>query len=144
MLKMNLRIKLTEFMNTDREEEIVKLINDCYNKLKYPFVLKLWYDVGDFKPEEIIEFSKKWKSTWKDKYKTYINSSPEVNINDFIWFDVTTEHTLSPNYKYRHMYFQKPGNVDSLIAGINSFYTMAEFTLSPKPAKKTQKRNDGE
>ena len=131
-------------MNTPREEEVVNIINDCYTKLKYPFVLKLWYDIGDFKPEEIIEFSKKWEPIWKGKYKTYIKSSPQVSINDFIWFDITPVHTLLPDFQYRHVYFQKQGNVESLIRGINEFYTMAEFTILPKPSKKAQKRNDGE
>ena len=42
-IKLSLRMKLSEFIGT-KESIIVEKINDIYEDLAKPFLLKLWYE----------------------------------------------------------------------------------------------------
>lgn len=142
MLRMSLRIKLTEFIDTEYEAEIVELINTYYSKLKYPFKLKLWYEKEELDQEKVIQFIKRWEPSWEDKYKTIFKSNSSQGIDDLTWFNIVPRLDATTAYKYTFEYIQKDGDIQSLIRGINEFYNTALFVTSPKPPKRIQKRND--
>ena len=41
---MNVRLKLSDFINTEYESTIMDKISEVHKKLKIPFSLRLWFD----------------------------------------------------------------------------------------------------
>ena len=41
---MNVRLKLSDFINTEYESTIMDKISEVHQKLKIPFSLRLWFD----------------------------------------------------------------------------------------------------
>ncbi len=57
---MNVRLKLSDFINTEYESTIMDKISEVHQKLKIPFSLRLWFD-NDIKPGELKVFLKKYE-----------------------------------------------------------------------------------
>lgn len=143
-VRMNVRLKLSDFINTEYESTIMDKISEVHQKLKIPFSLKLWFD-GDIKAREIKEFLQKYEGGLE--YKTLISATDKLTPNDFIWFDITPK-----NYPYsvdnsRNGYSYPAGNPEGILLGLDEFYNVASFTVKPKPQRqhppeRKQKRND--
>ena len=56
--KMNVRLKLSDFINTEYESIIMDKISEVHKKLDATFYLRLWFD-GDIKAGDLKEFMKK-------------------------------------------------------------------------------------
>ena len=52
-LRVNLRIKLNSFIDTELESKIIDKINFTHKKINYPFKLYLW-----FKDDEVVSHEK--------------------------------------------------------------------------------------
>ena len=143
-VRMNVRLKLSDFINTEYESIIMDKISEIHGKLKATFSLKLWFD-GDIKAREIKEFLQKYEGGLE--YKTVVTTTDKVKPNDFIWFDITPK-----SYPYlvdnsRNGYSYPAGNCEGILLGLDEFYNVASFTVKPKPQKqyppeRKQKRND--
>ena len=59
-VRMNVRLKLSDFINTEYESTIMDKISEVHQKLKAPFSLKLWFD-NDIKAGELKVFLKKYE-----------------------------------------------------------------------------------
>ena len=141
---MNVRLKLSDFINTEYESIIMDKISEVHQKLKVVFSLKLWYD-GDIKASELKEFLQKYEGGLE--YRTVVTPTDKIKPNDFVWFDITPK-----SYPYsvdisRYGYSYPAGNCEGILLGLEKFYEVASFTVKPKPQRqhiheRKQKRND--
>ena len=134
--KVSLRLKLSDFINTDIEEKVMNIINHAHNELSVTVLLYLWFEEGEIVSKDLKKFLIKWED--KLSFKTIIKQGHEIKFSDFIWFDivpVSTSTTLYKRFEYKYVGYNK------ILDGLREFYNITNFTLSEKPMRK-QKRND--
>ena len=136
--KLSLRLKLSDFINSEIESKIMDKINDIHNELHIAVLLNLWFEDGEIKNKDLKEFLMRWED--KLSFKTIVKQGSNIKTNDFIWFDIIPSglHYTS-NKRFQFTY----SNTNSILNGLEEFYNVAKFTTSEKPIKK-QKRNDYE
>ena len=138
MPKVSLRLKLSDFINSDIEEEVMKKINTVHSKLHTTVLLYLWFEEDEINSKDLKEFLMRWED--KLTFKTVVKQGFYINTSEFIWFDVIPINTPSSPHK-RFEYHYRESN--KILDGLQEFYNVAKLTTSEKPAKR-QKRNDYE
>ena len=138
MPKVSLRLKLSDFINSDIEEEVMKKINTVHSKLHTTVLLYLWFEEDEINSKDLKEFLMRWVD--KLTFKTVVKQGFYMNTSEFIWFDVIPINTpSSPHKRFEYQYSES----NKILDGLQEFYNVAKFTTSEKPAKR-QKRNDYE
>ena len=136
MPKVSLRLKLSDFINTDIEQEVIKKINNVHDELHTTVLLYLWFEEDEINSKDLKEFLMRWED--KLTFKTVVKQGFYINTSEFIWFDVIPINTPSSPYKrFEYQY----GESNKILDGLQEFYNVAKFTTSDKPEKR-QKRND--
>ena len=64
--KVSLRLKLSDFINTDIEEKVMNKINHAHNELHITVLLYLWFEEG-----EVSKFTTSEKPIKKQKRNDY-------------------------------------------------------------------------
>jgi len=136
--RVSLRLKLSDFINTDIEQEVMNKINEAHNELQVVVLLYLWFEEGEINNKDLKEFLMKWED--KLSFKTVIKQGHEIKFRDFIWFDIVPAITPTNTYKRFEYQYVDPNKI---LDGLQQFYTIGKFTTSEKPLRK-QKRNDYE
>ena len=136
--KLSLRLKLSDFINTKIESEIMEKINSIHKELHIAVLLHLWFDENELSNKDLKTFLMRWED--KLSFKTVVKQSSDIKSNEFIWFDIIPKglpHSSRKRFQFTYR------NSDYILNGLESFYKVAKFTTSDKPIKK-QKRNDYE
>ena len=138
MPKVSLRLKLSDFINTDIEQEVIKKINNVHNELHITVLLYLWFEEDEINSKDLKEFLMKWEDTLS--FKTVVKRGHDISFSEFIWFDIVPFNIpTSPRNRVRYQYV----SYNKILDGLQEFYNVAKFTISEKPTKR-QKRNDYE
>ena len=133
---MRVRMKLSDFIDTEYEDEIMELINNVHKDLQSFILLHLWYNEGD--NIKLKDFLMRWED--KLSFKTIVKQGSSIRMSDFIWFDIVPSGTsYNSRKRFQFGYTKK----EHILRGLDDFYNVAKFTTSEKPVKK-QKRNDYE
>ena len=136
--KISLRLKLSDFINSDIEDEVMKKINNVHSELHATVLLYMWFEEGEVKGKDLKEFLMRWED--KLTFKTVVKQGHKLMLNDYIFFDIIpvgTPDTVSKRFSYGYI------NTDKILDGLQEFYNVVKFTTSEKPTKR-QKRNDYE
>tara|TARA_B100001778_G_C18272523_1_gene487247 strand:+ start:54 stop:452 length:399 start_codon:yes stop_codon:yes gene_type:complete len=131
-------MKLSDFINTDNEDEIMEMINKTHKNLSTTILLHLWYENNEISSTDL----KKFLIRWEDKlhFKTIVKQTSDVEPHEFVFFDIIP--TTSPkNDRYRFKY--KYVSNDRIVEGLTELYNCIKFIKQDKPPKR-QKRNDYE
>tara|TARA_Y100000034_G_scaffold63929_1_gene77277 strand:+ start:600 stop:1034 length:435 start_codon:yes stop_codon:yes gene_type:complete len=138
MMKVNLRMNLSHFLNKSYEKEVIDKLS-VINADSIVFFLNLWYEDGKLTPGDLKEFLLKYESSLH--FKTNIKVGNDMGVNDFVWFDIIDENNANKTDRVRFQYIYY--NEDSILKGLDEFHKCAKFCISEKPPKR-QKRNDYE
>ena len=152
MTEPSLRIKVTDFLATEFEQEVFQELMKI-KQLDYlsgvPFPLYLWYD----RETEMVDlntlepFIKYWKT--EGQFNTKIIIIPELtdDQNHFITYDIRPKGVKPANKDYMEnfRFAYEDDNPRDIINGLKQFVKTYEFVnkdeLNPEPVRK-QKRND--
>ena len=135
--KTTLRLKLTDFINTDVEKYVMEKVNAIHNELQIAILLYLWFDEGDFEGTELRDFLMRWEDEMS--FKTIVKQGSETKSNDYVFFDIRPESVDNQHTRFCYTYKTTSG----LFTGLEEFYKVTKFVTSDKTMKK-QKRNDYE
>jgi hypothetical protein len=136
--KISLRLKLSDFINTDIEEEVMNRVNHAHNEFHITVLLHLWFEEGEVSNKDLKDFLIRWED--KLSFKTIVKQGNKINKSDFIFFDIIPSGIQdSTTKRFSYKYF----NNNRILYGIEEFYKVVKFTTSDKPTKH-QKRNDYE
>jgi len=136
--KISLRLKLSDFINTDIEQEVMNKINDAHTEFRITVLLYLWFEEGELSNKDLKDFLMRWED--KLTFKTVVKQGHKLMLNDYIFFDIIpvgTPDNISKRFSYNYI------NTDKILDGLQEFYNVVKFTTSDKPTKR-QKRNDYE
>ena len=131
-------MKLSDFINTDNEKEIMEMINKTHNDLSTTILLHLWYENDEISSIDLKDFLLRWED--KLHFRTVIKNTSNVEQYEFVFFDIIPI-SVPKNKKYRFSYTYI--NTNKIIDGLNELYACLKFINLDKPTKR-QKRNDYE
>ena len=152
MTEPSLRIKVTDFLATDFEQEVFQELMKL-KQIDYltgvPFPLYFWYDrQTEMVDLKVLEpFIKYWKTD--SDFNTKIIIIPELtdDQNNFITYDIRPKGVKPANKDYleNYRFAYEYDNPRDIVNGIKQFRKTYEFInkeeLNPEPTRK-QKRND--
>ena len=86
--KVSLRLKLSDFINTDIEEKVMNRINEAHNELHTSVLLYLWFEEDDIRSTDLKKFLMRWEE--KLSFKTIVKQSYKLKVNEYV-FDIQKE-----------------------------------------------------
>ena len=137
--KVSLRLKLSDFINTDIEENVMNRINQIHSELHIIVSLYLWFEEDEITSKDLKNFLMRWED--KLSFKTVVKQGHKLQVNDYIFFDIIPTNVSDSDISKRFTYKYK--DVNKILNGLKEFYNVTKFTTSEKPIKR-QKRNDYE
>jgi len=142
-----LRLKLSDFLGTDFETEVLEKLRQINNK-EYmpPFEIYLWYDRDNDKVDlsRLKDFIVDWESRGDFKSKTIIVPEFFDRPVDFIWYDIIPREVSDNNFiQYSRFQWRYSEPKTGILEGLDEFITTFKFTIADKLPRK-QKRNDDE
>ena len=146
MIEPILRLKLSDFLGTDFEKDVLSKLHDINNLDYYPpFPIYLWYDRDNDMVDlsRLKDFIVKWEETGEFRSKTIIVPEFFDRPLDFIWYDIIPREVHNNNYIQYSRFSYVYSNPEDILIGLDEFKKMYEFTVREKPTRK-QKRNDYE
>jgi len=143
MISPTLRVYLTDFVGTDKEDEVIDRISTYGNDIPN-MKLYLWFD-QKLDKLDISKFVKKWDRIPHHNFKTIIRPEYFDKFRDFIWYDVVPKPiAIGKPSNYVRFAYRYVDGVDGILKGLDEFKNTWEFTIAEKPPKRKQKRNDYE
>ena len=142
-----LRLKLSDFLGTDYETEVLDRLREI-NNLDFmpPFEIYLWYDRDNDKVElnRLKDFIVDWESKGDFKSKTIIVPEFFDRPVDFIWYDIIPREVSDSNYiQYSRFQWRYSEPKTGILDGLDEFIKTFKFTIADRLPRK-QKRNDDE
>ena len=137
--KVSLRLKLSDFINTNIEENVMNRINQIHSELHVIVSLYLWFEEDEITSKDLKDFLMRWED--KLSFKTVVKQGHKLQVNDYIFFDIIPINVSDSDISKRFTYKYK--DVNMILNGLKEFYNVTKFTTSEKPIKR-QKRNDYE
>ena len=137
--KVSLRLKLSDFINTNIEENVMNRINQIHSELHVIVSLYLWFEEDEITSKDLKDFLMRWED--KLTFKTVVKQGHKLQVNDYIFFDIIPINVSDSDISKRFTYKYK--DVNMILNGLKVFYNVTKFTTSEKPIKR-QKRNDYE
>ena len=135
MRVINIRLKLSDFIDTDLEKTIMDRIKKIENDLHVKIILYFWIDDSNV---NIKSFYDRWKDSLS--VKTVIKNGEDLKANEYIFFDIApNDIKYSSNVRFQAKY----DIIEQIPSILLQFYDVAKFTTSDKNIK-PQKRNDYE
>ena len=142
-----LRLKLSDFLGTDYETEVLDKLREINNKdYMPPFEIYLWYDRDNDKVElnRLKDFIVDWESKGDFKSKTIIVPEFFDRPVDFIWYDIIPREVSDSNFiQYSRFQWRYSEPKTGILDGLDEFIKTFKFTITDRLPKK-QKRNDDE
>ena len=143
MITPTLRVYLTDFVGTDKEDEVIDKISEYGNEINN-MTLFFWFDQKRDKVD-MGSFVKKWDRIPHHNFKTIIRPEFFDLFRDFIWYDIIPKQLAEASQaNYTRFAYRYTNGVDGVLEGLDNFKSTWDFTISEKPPKRKQKRNDYE
>ena len=147
MITPVLRLKLSDFLGTDYETEVLDKLREI-NNLDFmpPFEIYLWYDRDNDKVElnRLKDFIVDWESKGDFRSKTFIIPEFFDRPVDFIWYDIIPREVSDSNYiQYSRFQWRYSEPKTGILDGLDEYIKTFKFTIADRLPRK-QKRNDDE
>ena len=133
---MRVRIKLSDFIDTEYEDDVMNSISKVHSDLQSLILLHLWYNEGD--DVKLKDFLMRWED--KLHFKTVVKQGTDMTSDEFVFFDILPieeKHEVWSRFTYQY------GDKANIVNGLKELYDCVKFITSDKPNKR-QKRNDYE
>ena len=142
-----LRLKLSDFLGTDYETEVLDRLREI-NNLDFmpPFEIYLWYDRDNDKVDlnRLKDFIVDWESRGDFKSKTIIVPEFFDRPVDFIWYDIIPREVSDSNFiQYSRFQWRYSEPKTGILDGLDEYIKTFKFTIADRLPRK-QKRNDDE
>ena len=142
-----LRLKLSDFLGTDYEKEVLDKLREINNKdYMPPFEIYLWYDRDNDKVElsRLKDFIVDWESKGDFKSKNIIVPEFFDRPVDFIWYDIIPREVSDSNFiQYSRFQWRYSEPKTGILDGLDEYIKTFKFTIADRLPRK-QKRNDDE
>jgi len=142
-----LRLKLSDFLGTDYEKEVLDKLREINNKdYMPPFEIYLWYnrDTDKVDLNRLKDFIVDWESKGDFKSRTIIVPEFFDRPVDFIWYDIIPREVSDNNFiQYSRFQWRYSEPKTGILDGLDEYIKTFKFTIADRLPRK-QKRNDDE
>ena len=138
MMKVNLRMNLSHFLNKPYEKDVIDKLS-VISADSIVFYLRLWYKDGTVSTKDLKKFLLEYESSLH--FKTNIRVGNNLKPGDFVWFNIVDNDNAGKLDRVRFEYIYN--SEVQILKGLDEFHRCAKFCTSDKPPKR-QKRNDYE
>ena len=140
-----LRLKLSDFLGTDYEKEVLDKLREINNKdYMPPFEIYLWYnrDTDKVDLNRLKDFIVDWESKGDFKSRTIIVPEFFDRPVDFIWYDIIPREVSDNNFiQYSRFQWRYSEPKTGILDGLDEYIKTFEFIIADK-LPRNQKRND--
>lgn len=121
MTKKTVRLKLTDFLNSEVEDTIISFLQ-MIEKETPTFKILFWYDKNEISGDSLLKFRKKYKDEIE---KLEIDIVQRSAFNESVWYDIIKNEDSEKinNFKFRSTYT----DMDNIIDCIMEFNSMIKF-----------------
>ena len=135
---MCVRMKLSDFIDTDIESDVMEMMDKTHTNLRTTIFLNLWYENDEVSATDLKDFLIRWED--KLHFRTKVTQNSKVSHGEFIFYDIVPKGcTDNKRYRFKYEYI----NNSKILDGLKQLYDCLKFITSDKPNKR-QKRNDYE
>ena len=113
---IRVRMKLSDFINTDNEKEIMEMINKTHSDLSTTILLHLWYENDEISSTDLKDFLLRWENILH--FRTIVKNNSNVEQYEFVFFDIIPI-SVPKNEKYRFAYTYINTDKIRLLLGLN-------------------------
>ena len=130
-------MKLSDFINSDYEESIMKKYSEINSKYNVASMLYLWFEEDD-QVDNLKEFITRWENGLS--LQTKIMNSSSLSHNDWLFFDIRPLGLKRDgNSRFSYEY----STSKQIVKGLDELDKILKFITEDVPTKH-QKRNDYE
>jgi len=141
MINPTLRVYLTDFIGTDKEDEVIEKITEYGNEVNN-MKLYFWFDQTRDKVD-VAGFVKKWDRIPHNNFKTIVRPHYFDMFRDFIWYDIIPRDE-SNGLQYSRFRYVYSNPATGILEGLQNFQDTILFVNRDTTPKRKQKRNDYE
>ena len=135
---IRLRMKLSDFINTDNEKKIMEMIDKTHTDLRTTILLHLWYENDEITSTDLKNFLIRWEDELH--FRTIVKQTSNTEPYEFVFFDIIPINApLNSRYRFAYTYTSN----DKIKDGLTELYNCLKFIKLVRPPKR-QKRNDYE
>ena len=135
--KIIVRMKLSDFINTDYEQTIMERYSEVSGKYNVASMLYLWFEEDD-QVDNLKEFITRWENGLS--LQTKIMNSSSLSHNDWLFFDIRPLGLKRDgNSRFSYEY----STSKQIVKGLDELDKILKFITEDVPTKH-QKRNDYE
>jgi len=135
--KIIVRMKLSDFINTDYEQTIMERYSEVSGKYNVASMLYLWFEEDD-QVDNLKEFITRWEDGLS--LQTKIMNSSSLSHNDWLFFDIRPLGLKRDgNSRFSYEY----STSKQIVKGLDELDKILKFITEDVPTKH-QKRNDYE
>ena len=135
--KIIVRMKLSDFINTDYEQVIMERYSEVSGKYNVASMLYLWFEEDD-QVDNLKEFITRWENGLS--LQTKIMNSSSLSHNDWLFFDIRPLGLKRDgNSRFSYEY----STSKQIVKGLDELDKILKFITEDVPTKH-QKRNDYE
>jgi len=143
MIRYSVRIRLTDFIGTPHEEQIIALVHSIGEETSKKVFLKLWYNEGEVTQEQLATFLKKYATVLED-IGTNIHVGDHETWSQKSWFNIRKYGTTtSIDYRHECMYNDTDGILRSLAVFRSMLLTMDDIKSTQTAPPQQRKENGG-
>ena len=144
MLRYSVRIKLTDFIGTQQEEQIIATIFAIGEETNKKVFLKLWYVDGELTQEDVVVFVKHYEKILED-IGTNIHIGENETWSQKSWFNIRKfGTTTSIDYRHEYMYNNAVGILEALSVFRKMLPSMDDIrAIQSQPPQQQKKEGNG-
>ena len=132
--KIKVRLKLSDFINTESEDTIINTLEKINNSYNVACMTYLWFNEDEFKLAELKPFIEKWEN--KLSFQTKLKTGSELDANDWLFFDIKPTSLKTGRARFSFSY----SDSEQIFDGLCELDRILKFITEDKPTK-IQKRN---
>ena len=68
---MCVRMKLSDFINTDDEQKIMDIVNQTHKDFRAVILLHLWYESDEINPTHLRDFLSRWENKLFPRFQIF-------------------------------------------------------------------------
>ena len=80
--KITVRLKLSDFINTEQENSIMNMINKTHRDFRATILLHLWYENDELTPKDLNNFIIRYEDILS--FKTKIRHNHKLESDEFV------------------------------------------------------------
>ena len=138
--RYSLGLKLSTFIDTESEVDIMSVLHHIKDELPEPVTIKLWYTEGEIKKGQIKRFMQDWSDLLAEYGSQMFRVTENNNRSYDAWFNIMTRDDAKKiincgRFQYYH------NDVEKIWMGIFSFLNVLNFHCKDNRYDDTNKKN---